>query len=109
VKSRLHRARVSVRERIAPILGIRPDLPKAPGVCPDALTMYEQLLEHEISAELCAQLEQHLANCERCRGVCASLEQTLVLCRDSATATAVPGPVQSSVRTALRTCLAENA
>jgi len=109
VKSRLHRARISVRERIAPLLQIPTDLPKAPGTCPDALAMFEHCLEDEISADLCAQLERHLETCERCRGACDTLKQTLALCRDSATATAVPAPVQSSVRAALRTCVPADA
>lgn len=109
VKSRLHRARASVRERIAPLLGIPTDLPKAPGTCPDALALFEQCLEQEISADLCARLEQHLETCARCRGACDTLKQTLALCRESATATAVPAPVQASVRAALRACATENA
>jgi RNA polymerase sigma-70 factor, ECF subfamily len=40
VKSRLHRARLSVRERIAPLLGVELDRPPAPGTCPDVLTMF---------------------------------------------------------------------
>jgi RNA polymerase sigma-70 factor (ECF subfamily) len=109
VKSRLHRARLSVRERIEPLLGIPADLPKAPGVCPDFLTVFSQCLEGEISADLCAQLELHLEDCGRCRGGCDTLQRTLALCRSSATTTDVPPAVQDSVRTAVRTCLAENA
>jgi DNA-directed RNA polymerase specialized sigma24 family protein len=33
VKSRLHRARLSVRERVAPLVGIPTDAPAAPGTC----------------------------------------------------------------------------
>ena len=106
VKSRLHRARLSVRARVEPLLGIPRDLPKAPGTCPDALTLLSECLEDEISADLCAQLETHLESCGHCRGACDTLKRTLALCRASATATEVPPPVQDSVRTALRTCLA---
>jgi RNA polymerase sigma-70 factor (ECF subfamily) len=109
VKSRLHRARLSVRERIQPLLGVPADLPRAPGTCPDALTIFEQCLDNEISADLCAQIEHHLEACPRCRGACDTLKRTLALCRASARATAVPPPVQASVRTALRSCLAERA
>jgi RNA polymerase sigma-70 factor (ECF subfamily) len=107
VKSRLHRARLSVRERIEPLLGIPTDLPKAPGTCPDCLTILSQCLEDDISADLCAQLEQHLEACGRCRGGCDTLKRTLALCRASATATEVPAGVQDSVRTAVRACLGE--
>jgi RNA polymerase sigma-70 factor (ECF subfamily) len=108
VKSRLHRARLSVRQRLEPLLGVPADLPKAPGTCPDCPTILSQCLEGDISAELCAQLERHLESCERCRGGCDTLKQTLALCRTSATTTEVPREVQDSVRDAVRTCLAES-
>jgi RNA polymerase sigma-70 factor (ECF subfamily) len=106
VKSRLHRARLSVRERIEPLLGVPAEVSKAPGTCPDVLTMFSQHVEDEISADLCAEMERHLEGCGRCRGACDSLKRTLALCRTSATTTEVPAPVQDSVRTALRSFLA---
>ena len=109
VKSRLHRARLSVRERLEPLLGIRTDLPKAPGTCPDVLTMLSQHLEDEISADLCADMQRHLESCGRCRGACDSLKRTLALCRTSGPSVEVPPSVQASVRKALRTFLADNA
>ncbi|HVV51616.1 MAG TPA: sigma-70 family RNA polymerase sigma factor [Polyangia bacterium] len=108
VKSRLHRARLSVRDRVAPLLGIKTDLPTAPGDCPDVLTMFSQHLEDEISAEVCAQMERHLEACERCRGTCDTLKQTLSLCSSSVASVSVPPAVQASVRTALRAFLADN-
>jgi len=109
VKSRLHRARLSVRERVAPLLGIELDIPAAAGTCPDVLTMFSQHLEDEISADLCAQMERHLEACGRCRGACDSLKRTLALCRTSGPAVEVPAAVQASVKKALRAFLAENA
>jgi RNA polymerase sigma-70 factor (ECF subfamily) len=108
VKSRLHRARLAVRERVAPLLGVETDLPAAPGTCPDVLTMFSQHLEDEISADLCAQLERHLEGCARCRGTCDTLKRTLALCRTSGASVPVPAAVQVSVRSALRSFLAEN-
>lgn len=105
VKSRLHRARLSVRERVAPLLGITSDVPAAPGPCPDILTMFSQHLEDEISADLCAQMERHLEGCGRCRGACDSLKRTLAMCRTVGTSVPVPAGVQASVRNALRTFL----
>jgi RNA polymerase sigma-70 factor (ECF subfamily) len=110
VKSRLHRARLSVRERVAPLLGVNLDLPAAaPGTCPDVLALFSRHLENEISAEVCADMERHLEACGRCRGACESLRRTLALCRTSAASTAVPAVVQASVKGALRDYLAENA
>jgi RNA polymerase sigma-70 factor, ECF subfamily len=102
VKSRLHRARLSVRERVAPLLGIKTDLPAAAGICPDVLMMFSKHLEDEISADLCAEMERHLEGCGRCRGTCDSLKRTLALCRSATGSVAVPAGVQASVRTALR-------
>jgi len=109
VKSRLHRARLSVRERVAPLLGVPTDVPAAPGTCPEAALLASECLEDEISAELCAQLERHLETCARCRSACDTLKQTLALCRRSGAKTEVPASVQATLRNALRTCLTEMA
>lgn len=105
VKSRLHRARLAVRARVAPLLGIPLD-GAAPGSCPDVLTLFSQHLEDEISPDVCAQMERHLASCSRCRGACEALRRTLALCRTSGEAMRVPGDVQASVKAALREFLA---
>jgi RNA polymerase sigma-70 factor, ECF subfamily len=99
VKSRLHRARLAVRERLAPVLGLAPQAERsAPtGSCPDVLHLWSRHLEGEITAEVCARMEQHLARCPRCDAVCDSLKRTLALCRD-APAPRVPDTVQAQVR-----------
>ena len=107
VKSRLHRARLSVREHVAPLLGVEPAAP-ASGTCPDVLTTFSQHLEDEISADLCAEMERHLEACGRCRGACDSLKRTLALCRISGPSVEVPAAVQASVKKALRNFLAEH-
>jgi len=110
VKSRLHRARMSVRERVAPLLGIEPAAPAAAvGTCPDVLMMFSQHVEDEISAAQCAEMERHLDSCARCRGSCESLKRTLALCRASAPSVEVPAALQASVKTALRGFLAGKA
>jgi RNA polymerase sigma-70 factor (ECF subfamily) len=107
VKSRLHRARLSVRAHVAPLLGI-PSEPGAagPGTCPDVLTLFSQHLEDEINGDVCAEMERHLGGCGRCRVACDSLKRTLALCR-AAPSARVPAAVQESVRVALRNFLAE--
>jgi RNA polymerase sigma-70 factor (ECF subfamily) len=107
VKSRLHRARMAVRERVAPLLGVEPEATAAQGKCPDVLMMFSQHLEDEISAERCAEMERHLEGCARCRGSCDSLKRTLALCRTAGASVPVPAPVQASVKTALRSFLGE--
>jgi RNA polymerase sigma-70 factor (ECF subfamily) len=101
VKSRLHRARVAVRERVAPLLGVPEPVAHLAGECPDVVSMFSQHLEGEISTDVCADMERHLAACPRCRARCDSLQRTLVLCKSSP-APAVPAPVQQSVRQALK-------
>jgi RNA polymerase sigma-70 factor (ECF subfamily) len=107
VKSRLHRARLSVRAHVAPLLGVPSESPAArPGTCPDVLTLFSQHLEDEISGDVCAEMERHIEACGRCRGACDSLKRTLALCRKAPSAH-VPAAVQESVRVALRNFLAE--
>lgn len=106
VKSRLHRARLSVRAHVAPLLGIVPEpgVGPPPGSCPDVLQLFSRHLEDEISADVCADMERHLEGCARCRGACESLKRTLALCRMSPS-TPVPPAVQNSVRLAVRNFL----
>jgi RNA polymerase sigma-70 factor (ECF subfamily) len=108
VKSRLHRARLSVRERVAPLLGVDA-LPPSTGSCPDVLMMFSRHLEDEISADSCADMQRHLDSCARCRGTCDSLKRTLALCRTAGPSVPVPATVQDAVKTAVRSFLAQNA
>jgi len=106
VKSRLHRARLEVRARVAPALGIGDAPASAPGShpgCPDVLGLFSRHLEGEVSAEVCAEMERHLAACSRCRGACDSLRQVLGMCR--AAPAEVPEPVQRSVQRAIHDLL----
>jgi RNA polymerase sigma-70 factor (ECF subfamily) len=101
VKSRLHRARVAVRERVAPHLSPAPapDAGRGAG-CRDAVARFSRRLEGDIEPGACAELEAHLARCPTCRGLCDSLRSTLSLCR-SAGAESVPPRIAASVRDAL--------
>lgn len=99
VKSRLHRARLFVRERVEPWLGPPPEA--AGAACPDVLRMLSEHEEGDISAEVCAEMERHLEGCPHCRGACDTLKRTLALCRTSPSAD-VPTDVQEAVRRALR-------
>jgi RNA polymerase sigma-70 factor (ECF subfamily) len=105
VKSRLHRARVAVRDRIAPALGLHEQAPAGSGACPDVLTLFSRHVEGEISAEACAEMERHLRSCARCRETCDSLRRTLALCRSQGASSDVPPSVQASVKVALQNLL----
>jgi RNA polymerase sigma-70 factor (ECF subfamily) len=110
VKSRLHRARLSVRAHVAPLLGV-PVEPTAAtrGACPDILNVFSRYLEGEISPQVCADMERHLEGCPQCRAACDSLRRTLALCHASAAAVRVPAAVQASVKGALKDALARRA
>ena len=100
VKSRLHRARVAVRQHLAPMLGEELPAPETDQICPDVVDLFSKHLEGEISGSVCAALEGHLRSCARCRARCDSLKATLSLCNQSGEE--VPPQVASSVRDALR-------
>lgn len=99
VKSRLHRARIAVRDRLAPLL--TPSEPAASPECPDLVPILSQYLEGEIGPDQCAAMERHVAQCARCQVRCGSLRSTLALCRRSAQGGSVPPEVQEAVRQAL--------
>jgi RNA polymerase sigma-70 factor (ECF subfamily) len=105
VKSRLHRARVALRARLAPLL--RGEEPPASRDCPDVLTLYSQHLEGEIGPQLCRDLEAHLAGCRRCTQACESLRQSLRLC-SAVPLPEVPPELQTSVRQAARLVMASS-
>jgi RNA polymerase sigma-70 factor, ECF subfamily len=103
VKSRLHRARLAVREKVAPALGVAVE-PARPG-CPDVVSLLSRHLEGELRPETCEEMERHLKTCPHCTSACDSLKKTLALCRTTPT-TVVPKDVQESVRAALAKVLA---
>lgn len=109
VKSRLHRARLAVRQALTPLLGVPPESPRRSAVrtCPDVLMLFSRHLEGEIDADLCAEMERHVERCVACRETCASLQRTLQICR-TAPPPQVPESVQQSIREQLRTLVAEN-
>jgi RNA polymerase sigma-70 factor (ECF subfamily) len=101
VKSRLHRARVAVRQRISSVLGTPEPAPAQPEKpCPDVVELFSRRLEGEISGNVCAELEEHVNSCEPCRARCDSLRATLSLC--SQAGEEVPPRIVQSVRDALR-------
>jgi RNA polymerase sigma-70 factor (ECF subfamily) len=105
VKSRLHRARAALRERLLAVVGGETAVP-VPASCPDVLTLLSRKLEDEISPEVCAEMEQHVAGCPHCTSLCDSLKRTLALCK-ALPSPAVPAPVQASLRQAVAAALDE--
>ena len=104
VKSRLHRARIAVRQEVAPVLGSPAIATPRVSMCPDVLALFSRHLEGEIDPGVCATMEAHLARCGHCRGACESLKRTLAMCRQLATPE-VPAPVAASVKAAVQAFL----
>ena len=104
VKSRLHRARVAVRQDLAPVLGRPADGSPRTAMCPDVLTLFSRHLEGEIDPSVCATMEAHLAQCSHCRHTCESLKRTLAICRQLPTPD-VPASLATSVKAAIRAFL----
>lgn len=94
VKSRLHRARVELRERLR---AYEP----APG-CVDVRALFSRYLEGEIDRETCATMQAHVDACPRCRRECEALKFTLNLCQ-----TAPPGELPQATRERVRATLKE--
>lgn len=98
LKSRLHRARLAMQERIATLLGADAGHPAA---CPD---LARELLTHdddELDQAACARLEAHLEKCPRCGPACEELKRSVSLCR-ALPGGGVPPDVRTRVRSALR-------
>ena len=105
VKSRLHRARVAVRQELAPVLG-HPAIDPPRRICPDVLALFSQHLEGDIDPSVCATMEAHLAQCDHCRNACESLKRTLAVCRQLPPPD-VPASIAASIRAAIRQFLHE--
>jgi RNA polymerase sigma-70 factor (ECF subfamily) len=105
VKSRLHRARATLRSRLAPVLGVPAAARPAAAGCPDIVSLFSRHLEGDIDGAVCAEMERHIAACAACRSACDSLKATLRVCR-SVPEPEVPARLQESVRRGLRELLA---
>lgn len=105
VKSRLHRARLAVREQLAPYVK-GGDAPPRGEHCPDTARMLSRYVEGELSPAVCARMETHVASCPACTGACESLRAVLGACRDYGKQS-VPPEIRLAVRTAVKDLLKE--
>ena len=102
VKSRLHRARVALRELLAPYA----PQPQAAPRCPDTVRLVSRYLEGELDAGACARLESHVKSCPDCGATCATLKDMLVTCRRWR-GEKLPESIRASLRKAIREVVAE--
>lgn len=101
VKSRLHRARVALRQVLSP----HAPAATTPGPhCPDVARALSRFLEGELDASACRRLEGHVASCPDCGDVCAELRRALGACSAWREAPA-PDAVRRATRAALREAL----
>jgi RNA polymerase sigma-70 factor, ECF subfamily len=95
-KSRLHRARLELRELLQGVLG--DDAPAAP--CPALALELAGYAAGEIDRATCERMEAHMARCPHCTRACDSLKATVRLC-SSVEGEQVPAPIRAAVRQAL--------
>ena len=95
LKSRLHRARMALRERLAGVLDASQTEP-----CVELAHELTAFAADDIDQAACAKIEAHLAHCPHCAGACEVLKRTVSLCR-AIPGDHVPSRVQEAVRAAL--------
>jgi len=98
LKSRLHRARMDLRQRLLTVMGEE----GKPGEsrCPELAEELSQYVAEQIDQATCARIEEHLQGCPLCANTCASLRRTVSFCREIPGGE-VPAPVRAAVRAAL--------
>lgn len=97
LKSRLHRARMELRTRLAPMLE---EGSESCSPCPELAQELSAYAGAEINQSTCAAIEAHLARCPKCKRACNQLQRSVSLCR-ALPGGEVPEPVRSAVRAAL--------
>jgi RNA polymerase sigma-70 factor (ECF subfamily) len=99
LKSRLHRARLLLREHLKTLLG--EESSGAASGCPELAQELAEYAAQEIDQATCVRIEDHLSRCPRCAQACEALKRTVSLCR-RIPGDEVPGPVRAAVRQALQ-------
>jgi RNA polymerase sigma-70 factor, ECF subfamily len=91
LKSRLHRARATLRAAVRQTIDPEPETLE-PG-CPKIIEAFSQKLEGDLSVADCAAFQDHIASCPDCAARCDSIQQILGAC-----ATLKRNPNESEVR-----------
>jgi RNA polymerase sigma-70 factor (ECF subfamily) len=105
LKSRLHRARLAVRDALARSLGEAS--PGVRGNCPDAGRLLSRYLEGELNASTCSSMEAHFHTCRSCGRACRALKRSLTLCRRYGSRP-ISAAARESLRSAIRGVIAES-
>jgi len=107
VKSRLHRARATVRALLGPVfagIDVAVASPQS-APCREIGTTFSRYLEGEIGPNECVAMQRHVESCRSCSAVCEALRRTVALCHDAGSAPLAPD-LRARVRRALETALA---
>ncbi|WP_375757558.1 sigma-70 family RNA polymerase sigma factor [Corallococcus exercitus] len=99
LKSRLHRARMQLREHLVTLMGEGGEA-AAPAGCPELAEELTAFAASELDQATCVRIEEHLTRCPRCAGACDALKRSVSLCR-RIPGDEVPVPVRAAVRQAL--------
>lgn len=94
LKSRLHRARMALRMKLANVVATTPE------PCTELAQELSAYAASEIDQATCVKIEAHLASCPRCTGACDALKRTVSMCR-SIPGDVVPAPIRAAVRGAI--------
>jgi RNA polymerase sigma-70 factor (ECF subfamily) len=99
LKSRLHRARMALRQILAGVVAATPE------PCPELAQELTAYAASEIDQATCVKIEQHLARCPHCTGACDALKRTVSMCK-SIPGGAIPAPIRAAVRGAILDAIA---
>lgn len=99
LKSRLHRARMALREKLAGVVTTSPE------PCPELAHELTAYAASEIDQATCVKIEEHLKTCARCAGACDALQRSVSMCK-SIPGDAVPASVVAAVRGAILDAIA---
>lgn len=105
LKSRLHRARESLRAELKPVL--EPHVPRIETNCPDIVALWHHKLEGDLTQTDCAAMERHMEHCSSCKVACDALRQALVACQ-AVRSEVVPLNVHRRIQEALSASVAAN-
>jgi RNA polymerase sigma-70 factor (ECF subfamily) len=105
LKSRLHRARMQLREHLATLMG---ESTAGSQGCPQLAEELAQEATEDVDQATCVRLDEHLAHCPLCADACDQLKRTVSLCRQIP-GNEVPRPVRVAVRRAVSNALASDA
>lgn len=104
-KSRLHRARLELRQHLSTLLG---EESTGQGACPELSSELAAYAGEELDRPTCERIEAHLERCPKCADACESLKRSVSLCR-RIPGDEVPAPVRAAVRRALAGAAGTNA